>query len=79
MPNINKILNKVNQGKQAVKSLKGIQAKISGTGYDLKDMVTQGIEGSALGGVADKLAQQKLEAENTLNNRRASLEKSRQG
>ena len=78
MPNINKILNKVNQGKQAVKSLKGIQAKISGTGYDLKDMVTQGIEGSALGGVADKLAQQKLEAENTLNNRRASLEKSRQ-
>jgi hypothetical protein len=78
MPNINKILNKVNQGKQAIKSLKGIQAKISGTGYDIKDMATKGIEGTAFGGVADKLAQQKLEAENTLNNRRASLQKSRE-
>ena len=73
MPNINKILNKVNQAKSAVKSLKGIQAKLSGKGYDLKDMVGTG-GGSAVGNAADKLAQQAEAAQATLDKRRSSLD-----
>ena len=33
MPNINKLLNKVNQASQALKSAKGIKAKIQQAGY----------------------------------------------
>ena len=53
MPNINKILSKVNQAKSAVKSLKGIQAKLSGTGYDLNNLDYGALTSSK----ADKLAQ----------------------
>ena len=33
MPNINKLLNKVNQASQAIKSVKGIKSKIESIGY----------------------------------------------
>ena len=33
MPNINKLLNKVNQATQAIKSVKGIKSKIESIGY----------------------------------------------
>ena len=33
MPNINKLLNKVNQASQAIKSAKGIKAQIASIGY----------------------------------------------
>ena len=72
MPNINKILNKVSQAKSAVKSLKGIQAKLTGKGYDLKNLAS-----GSLSDVADKLAQQAEEAQATLDKRRSSLEKNK--
>lgn len=73
MPNINKILSKVNQAKSAVKSLKGIQAKLSGTGYDLNNLDYGALTSSK----ADKLAQQAEAAQATLDKRRSSLEKSK--
>jgi len=72
MPNINKILNKVNQAKSAVKSLKGIQAKLTGTGYDIKDF--EGLTDAK----ADVLKQQAEKANQTLNARRNSLSKSQE-
>ena len=72
MPNINKILDKVSQAKSAVKSLKGTAAKLSGKGYDLKN-----INAGSLGAVADQLAQQAEAAQATLDKRRSSLEKNK--
>jgi len=55
-----------------VKSLKGIQAKLTGKGYDLKNLAS-----GSLSDVADKLAQQAEEAQATLDKRRSSLEKNK--
>ena len=68
----NKILDKVSQAKSAVKSLKGTAAKLSGKGYDLKN-----INAGSLGAVADQLAQQAEAAQATLDKRRSSLEKNK--
>ena len=65
MPNINKLLNKVNQASQAVKSAKGIKAQIASIGY----------KGGINTEEVDKLQEQAEKARQDLENRRKSLQK----
>ena len=65
MPNINKLLNKVNQASQAMKSAKGIKAKIQQAGY----------KGGVNTEEVDKLQEQAEENRRKLEERRASLQK----
>jgi len=65
MPNINKLLNKVNQASQALKSAKGIKAKIQQAGY----------KGGVNTEEVDKLQEQAEENRRKLEERRASLQK----
>jgi len=65
MPNINKLLNKVNQASQALKSAKGIKAKIQQAGY----------KGGVNTEEVDKLQEQAEENRRKLEERRGSLEK----
>jgi len=62
MPNITKLLNKVNQAKSAVNSVKGIASKLSNINY-------------ASVANSDELLQQAEQAKDLLNSRRESLEK----
>ena len=65
MPNINKLLNKVNQASQALKSAKGIKAKIQQAGY----------KGGVNTEEVDQLQEQAEENRRKLEERRASLQK----
>ena len=60
MPNINKLLNKVNQASQAIKSAKGIKAQIASIGY----------KGGINTEEVDKLQEQAEKARQDLENRR---------
>ena len=65
MPNLNKLLNKVNQASQAIKSAKGIKSKIESIGYK------GGIDTS----VVDQLQEIAEENRKLLEERRTSLQK----
>lgn len=65
MPNINKLLNKVNQASQAIKSAKGIKAQIASIGY----------KGGINTEEVDQLQEQAEKARQDLENRRKSLQK----
>ena len=65
MPNINKLLSKVNQASQAIKSAKGIKAQISSAGY----------KGGVNTEEVDKLQEQSEENRRKLEERRGNLQK----
>ena len=65
MPNINKLLNKVNQASQAIKSAKGIKAQIASIGY----------KGGINTEEVDKLQEQAEKARQDGENRRQTLQK----
>lgn len=65
MPNLNKLLNKVNQATQALKSAKGIKSKIESAGY----------KGGVNTEEVDKLQEQAEENRRKLEERRAGLQK----
>ena len=65
MPNINKLLSKVNQASQAIKSAKGIKAQISSAGY----------KGGVNTEEVDKLQEQAEENRRKLEERRGNLQK----
>ena len=64
MPSINKLLDKVNQASQAIKSVKGIKSKIQSIGY----------KGGVNTEEVDKLQEQAEESRRKLEKRRASLQ-----
>ena len=65
MANINKLLSKINQASQAVKSAKGIKSKIESIGY----------KGGVNTEEVDKLQEQAEENRRKLEERRAGLQK----
>ena len=66
MPSINKLLDKINQASQAVKSVKGIKSKLESIGY----------KGGVNTEEVDKLQAQAEEGRRKLEQRRATLQKS---
>ena len=66
MPSINKLLDKINQASQAVKSVKGIKSKLESIGY----------KGGVNTEEVDKLQAQAEEGRRKLEQRRSTLQKS---